>query len=233
MKRIGLISPALRHFILFMELMMKKFLDSLSKAAWETSCARYNSSRRLKVREIFSTISLALIGLSGIALTLIQYFWGAGLSPKFNIFITAFSIILSMLLIIISLIEWGFASGAKSEALFRNAELLNEHERKISLLKNSLKEEITEGDYKKIDDLRDEYEKIKSTCVFNHSPIDYEYHKIVKNRYYITHTSESFSFWGILKGRIDYSISSIWGYLFIWLVVVMFFFKVVLIIIHL
>lgn len=213
--------------------MMKKFLDSLSKAAWETSCARYNSSRRLKVREIFSTISLALIGLSGIALTLIQYFWGAGLNPNFNIFITAFSIILSMLLIIISLIEWGFASGAKSEALFRNAELLNEHERKISLFKSSLKEEIAEDDYKKIDNLRDEYEKIKSTCVFNHSPIDYEYHKIIKNRYYITHTSESFSFWRILKGRVAYSISSIWGYLFIWLVVVMFFFKVALVIIHL
>lgn len=213
-----------------MGLMMKKFLDSLSKAAWETSCARYNSSRRLKVREIFSTISLALIGLSGIALTLIQYFWGASLNPNFNIFITAFSIILSMLLIIISLIEWGFASGAKSEALFRNAELLNEYERKVSLFKSSLKEEITEDDYKKIDNLRDEYEKIKSTCVFNHSPIDYEYHKIVKNRYYIANTSESFSFWRILKGRIDYSISSIWGYLFIWLIVVMFFFKVALVI---
>lgn len=230
MKRIGLISPALCHFIIFMGLMMKKFLDSLSKAAWETSCARYNSSRRLKVREIFSTISLALIGLSGIALTLIQYFWGASLNPNFNIFITAFSIILSMLLIIISLIEWGFASGAKSEALFRNAELLNEYERKVSLFKSSLKEEITEDDYKKIDNLRDEYEKIKSTCVFNHSPIDYEYHKIVKNRYYIANTSESFSFWRILKGRIDYSISSIWGYLFIWLIVVMFFFKVALVI---
>ncbi|HBZ2212325.1 TPA: SLATT domain-containing protein, partial [Klebsiella pneumoniae] len=120
---------------------MKDFLDSLSKSAWETSCARYNASRRLKVREIFSTISLALIGLSGIILSLIQYFWITDINPKLNILITAFSIILSMLLIIISLIEWGVASGAKSEALFRNAELLNEHERKISLFKNCLKEE--------------------------------------------------------------------------------------------
>ncbi|HBV9323303.1 TPA: SLATT domain-containing protein, partial [Klebsiella pneumoniae] len=101
---------------------MKDFLDSLSKSAWETSCARYNASRRLKVREIFSTISLALIGLSGIILSLIQYFWITDINPKLNILITAFSIILSMLLIIISLIEWGVASGAKSEALFRNAE---------------------------------------------------------------------------------------------------------------
>lgn len=64
-----------------------------------------------------------------------------------------------MLLIIISLIEWGVASGAKSEALFRNAELLNEYERKLSLFKNSLKNEMTEEDYKNIDNLRDEYEK--------------------------------------------------------------------------
>ena len=226
MKRIGLISPALRHFILFMELMMKDFLDSLSKSAWETSCARYNASRRLKVREIFSTISLALIGLSGIILSLIQYFWITDINPKLNILITAFSIILSMLLIIISLIEWGVASGAKSEALFRNAELLNEHERKISLFKNCLKEEIMDDDYKYIDNLRDEYEKIKSTCTFNHSPVDYEYHKIVKSRYYIAHTSESFSFWRVLKGRINYYISSIWGYLIIWSIVAIFFFKV-------
>lgn len=93
----------------------------------------------------------------------------------------------------------GVASGAKSEALFRNAELLNEHERKISLFKNCLKEEIMDDDYKYIDNLRDEYEKIKSTCTFNHSPVDYEYHKIVKSRYYIAHTSESFSFWRVLK----------------------------------
>ncbi|HFP0314790.1 TPA: SLATT domain-containing protein, partial [Escherichia coli] len=139
-------------------------------------------------------------------------------------------IILSMLLIIISLIEWGVASGAKSEALFRNAELLNEYERKLSLFKNSLKNEMTEEDYKNIDNLRDEYEKIKSTCTFNHSPVDYEYHKIVKSRYYISHTPENFSFWRMLKGRINYHISSIWGYLIIWLIVVMFFFKVLMVI---
>lgn len=209
---------------------MKDFLDSLSKAAWETSCARYNSSRRLKVREIFSTISLALIGLSSIILSLMQYFWINDINPKLNILITAFSIILSMLLIIISLIEWGVASGAKSEALFRNAELLNEYERKLSLFKNSLKNEMTEEDYKNIDNLRDEYEKIKSKCTFNHSPVDYEYHKIVKSRYYISHTPENFSFWRMLKGRINYHISSIWGYLIIWLIVVMFFFKVLMVI---
>ncbi|KIG30765.1 hypothetical protein PU66_17240, partial [Escherichia coli] len=194
------------------------------------SCARYNSSRRLKVREIFSTISLALIGLSSIILSLMQYFWINDINPKLNILITAFSIILSMLLIIISLIEWGVASGAKSEALFRNAELLNEYERKLSLFKNSLKNEMTEEDYKNIDNLRDEYEKIKSTCTFNHSPVDYEYHKIVKSRYYISHTPENFSFWRMLKGRINYHISSIWGYLIIWLIVVMFFFKVLMVI---
>lgn len=213
-----------------MEFIMKDFLDSLSKAAWKTSCARYNSSRRLKVREIFSTISLALIGLSSIILSLMQYFWINDINPKLNILITAFSIILSMLLIIISLIEWGVASGAKSEALFRNAELLNEYERKLSLFKNSLKNEMTEEDYKNIDNLRDEYEKIKSTCTFNHSPVDYEYHKIVKSRYYISHTPENFSFWRMLKGRINYHISSIWGYLIIWLIVVMFFFKVLMVI---
>jgi len=204
---------------------MKDFLDSLSKSAWETSCARYNSSRRLKVREIFSTISLALIGLSGIMLSLIQYFWTTDISPKLNILMTAFSIILSMLLIIISLIEWGVASGAKSEALFRNAELLNEHERKISLFKKCLNKEITNDDFKYIDNLRDEYEKIKSTCTFNHSPVDYEYHKILKSRYYISHTSENFSFWRLLKGRVNYHISSIWGYLIIWSIVVIFFIK--------
>jgi hypothetical protein len=65
--------------------------------------------------------------------------------------VTAFSIVLSMLLIIISLIEWGFGAGAKSEALFRNAELLNEHERKITLFKAKITDCLSQEDYNKID----------------------------------------------------------------------------------
>ncbi|MCS5983072.1 SLATT domain-containing protein [Klebsiella quasipneumoniae subsp. similipneumoniae] len=161
---------------------MKEFLESLSKSAWETSCARYNSSRRLKIREIFSTISIALIGLSGIALSLIQFSFGESFGKNLNNLVTAFSIVLSMLLIIISLIEWGFGAGAKSEALFRNAELLNEHERKITLFKAKITDGLSQEDYNKVDTLREEYEKIKSTCVFNHSPLDYEYHKIIRKK---------------------------------------------------
>lgn len=206
---------------------MKDFLDSLSKSAWETSCARYNSSRRLKVREIFSTISIALIGLSGIALTLIQSSFGDGFGKNLNNLVTAFSIILSMLLIIISLIEWGFAAGAKSEALFRNAELLNEHERKIKLFKAKLTNEISPEECNEIDLLREDYEKIKSTCTFNHSPIDYEYHKLVRKRFYIANTSEHFSFLREIKGRLSYYLCSIWGYLLIWCFVVFFFYMLI------
>ena len=206
---------------------MKDFLDSLSKSAWETSCARYNSSRRLKIREIFSTISIALIGLSGIALSLIQFSFGDTFGKNLNNIVTAFSIVLSMLLIIISLIEWGFAAGAKSEALFRNAELLNEHERKISLFKTKLTQSLTQEDYNKINLLREEYEKIKSTCTFNHSPLDYEYHKVVRKRFYISNTTEHFSFLRELKGRFSYYLCSIWGYLLVWGMVVLFFYVVI------
>ena len=206
---------------------MKEFLESLSKSAWETSCARYNSSRRLKIREIFSTISIALIGLSGIALSLIQFSFGETFGKNLNNLVTAFSIVLSMLLIIISLIEWGFAAGAKSEALFRNAELLNEHERKITLFKSKITNDLSEDDYNKIDSLREEYEKIKSTCVFNHSPIDYEYHKIIRKRFYIAKTTEHFSLIRELKGRLSYYLCGIWGYLLIWGVVVFFFYAVI------
>lgn len=203
---------------------MKDFLDSLSKSAWETSCARYNSSRRFKIREIFSTISIALIGLSGIALSLIQFSFGDILGKNINNLVTAFSIVLSMLLIIISLIEWGFAAGAKSEALFRNAELLNEHERKITLFKAKLTDSLSQEDYNKIDTLREEYEKIKSTCVFNHSPLDYEYHKIIRKRFYIAKTTEHFSLLRELKGRLSYYLCSIWCYLLTWGIVVYFFY---------
>lgn len=208
-------------------LIMKDFLEGLSKSAWETSCARYNASRRLKIREIFSTISIALIGLSGIALSLIQSSFGDDLGNSFNNLVTAFSIILSMLLIIISLIEWGFAAGAKSEALFRNAELLNEHERKIKLYIGKVENDKSSDSFDQADMLRDEYEKIKSTCTFNHSPLDYEYHKIVRQRFYIANTTENFGLIRNIKGRFSYIISSIWGYLFVWVLVVSFFCKVI------
>lgn len=204
---------------------MSNFLDSLSKVAWETSCARYNASRRLKVREIFSTISIALIGLSGICISLIQFYFSDGIEVKFNQLITTFSIALSMLLIVISLIEWGVGAGAKSEALFRNAELLNEHERKIKLFNCRINGSISKNDYEIINSLRDEYEKIKSACTFNHSPIDYEYHKIQKSRYYISTTFESFGLLRNIKGRVNYHICSIWAYLLVWLIVLVFFLK--------
>ncbi|ETX39198.1 SLATT domain-containing protein [Serratia marcescens] len=206
---------------------MKEYLDSLSKSAWETSCARYNSSRRLKIREIFSTISIALIGLSGIALSLIQFYFDEILGKNISNLVAAFSIVLSMLLIIISLIEWGFAAGAKSEALFRNAELLNEYERKVIFVKGKLTEGLSQEDYNKIDILREEYEKIKSTCVFNHSPIDHEFHKIIRKRFYISKNNEHFSFIRNLYGRLSYYLCSIWGYLLIWGLVVLFFYAVI------
>ena len=40
---------------------MKDFISDLRTTAWRTAGARYNAARRLKQRETFSTVNLALL----------------------------------------------------------------------------------------------------------------------------------------------------------------------------
>jgi len=157
---------------------MSDFLKKLRTDVWRTPSARYNASRRLKRREIFSTISLALFSSMSVAVAFVQRIYAVPASGADN-YLTALSACLGIFLLTISLTEWGASTGAKAEALYKNAEDLNGLQRKLALQLSKLEFGQTLG-WPEVDALAGEYESTKSSCRHNHEPIDDSYFRAVK-----------------------------------------------------
>lgn len=151
--------------------MMEEFLKELRTKVWRTAGARYDAARRLKRREIVSTISLAFFSALTVVLAFVQRVYAQQAGTAFDNYLTALSVCLGIFLLAISLIEWGAGAGSKAEALHRNAE-------DLTALQILIWQRISEvesgkvGKWSDIDDLRTEYERIKERCTANHDPLD-------------------------------------------------------------
>lgn len=150
---------------------MGSFLESLRLSAWRTAGARYEAARRLRRRELFATWSVALFGALTAGLVFVQRVYAFGISSKLDDYLAALTACLGIFVLAVSLIESGAANGAKAQALHKNAEELNAHQRKIEL---SLERSANAGpeNAEHADALREEYENLKARCAFNHEPID-------------------------------------------------------------
>ena len=150
---------------------MKEFLTGLRTQAWRTAGARYNAARRLRRRELFSTVSLAFFSSLTIVLAFIQRIYAVQPGTQLDNYLTALSVCLGVFLLSISLMEWGAANGAKADSLHRNAEDLTAFQLKVAqcLAGISEGESMTWGT---VETLRDEYETVKGRCSHNHLPLD-------------------------------------------------------------
>lgn len=156
---------------------MKPFLEKLQTNAWCTSGARYNASRRLKQREWFSTFSLAVFSALSVAVAFAQKVYSPIPGGMLDNYLTSVAAALGVFLLSISLLEWGAGYGAKAEALYRNAELLNAFQFKMKQIIAQIEAGKVVED-KEIDDLRVEYELAKEKCSINHLPVDYELFRV-------------------------------------------------------
>jgi hypothetical protein len=150
---------------------MLKYIEKLRTDTWRTAGARYNAARRLKRRDLFATLSLSLFSAAGVGLAVVQriYSFESG-SPADN-YITALSVCLGVVLLVISLIEWGAGNSVKADRLHQNAEELNAFQRKLGLVILDLKagNSLTSqqaGEYLQ------QYDDIKVKSPFNHDPLD-------------------------------------------------------------
>lgn len=150
---------------------MKEYLQSLRTQAWRTSGARYNAGRRLKRRELFSTVSLGMFSALSIAVAFLQRIYTAPAGTPLDNYLTALSVCLGVFLLAISLMEWGAANGAKADTLHRNAEDLNAFQRKLAQRLAQI-DAGTELIWDNVEELRNEYEIIKGRCSHNHEPLD-------------------------------------------------------------
>lgn len=152
---------------------MKQFIVDLRTRAWKTSGSRYNAARRLKQRETFSTICLALLSALSVASAVAQRIYSPQPDTALDNYLTAVSVALGVFLLAISLLEWGAAYGAKADALHRNAEDLTAYHLKLA----HVLARIDSGkvvDDTEVDALRVEYQTIKDRCLYNHEPSDHE-----------------------------------------------------------
>lgn len=147
---------------------MNDFLQRLRTRAWRTSGARYNAARRLKRRDWLAIFSIAMFSAIGIALAVVQKVYVQKSTSELDSYITVVSACIGLFVLVISLIEWGASGAVKADALHRNAELLNQFQRKIEQdLASSITLDETFATAR-----RQEYEEIKAGCAHNHEPVD-------------------------------------------------------------
>lgn len=147
---------------------MNDFLQRLQTQAWRTSGARYNAARRLKRRDWLATFSIAMFSAIGIALAVVQKVYVQTSTPALDSYITVVSACIGLFVLVISLIEWGASGAVKADGLHRNAELLNQFQRKIEQdLASSIALDETLATAR-----REEYEEMKAGCAHNHEPLD-------------------------------------------------------------
>lgn len=201
---------------------MLSYLENLQTTAWRTSGARYNASRRLKRRELFSTVSLALFSAIIIIIAVVQRLYAAPIQDIDGLdnLLTALSIGMGLFILIFTLMEWGSASGLKAYILHRNAEDLNALQSKIGhmVAKNKTAQYVLLN-WDEAELLRLEYEKIKGQCTENHIPTDDEYFLITKRH------SLEFKYLNLKKLKITltwlkWNLSSVWYYFGLWTITI-------------
>lgn len=160
---------------------MITLLEKLQTDIWRTAGSRYNAARRLRRREFFATVSLALMSAATVAVAFVQRVYAPPSSPVDN-YLTVVSAALGVLLLTVSLIEWGARTGAMAETLHQNAEKLNSFRRRIELAIASEKKSTSQDQQDLVKKLIDEYEMIKGDCLHNHIPLDDDYFRLQHKR---------------------------------------------------
>lgn len=199
---------------------MKQFVLDLRTRAWRTSGSRYNAARRLKQRETFSTVSLAMLSALSVAVAIAQRIYSPQAGTALDNYLTCLSVALGVFLLAISLLEWGAAYGAKADALHRNAEDLTAYQLKLAhvVARMDCGKIVDDAE---IDGLRVEYDTIKDRCPYNHSPSDHELFRAQQRMAPELGASIGkpvMTAWGVTKVRARWAWSTIWFFLLIWAV---------------
>lgn len=116
---------------------------------------------------------MALLSALSIAAAVAQQIYSPQPGSELDNYMTVVSIALGVMLLAISLLEWGAAHGAKADALHRNAEDLTAYQLKLAQILVGMNEGRAVED-SEVDALRIEYETIRERCPYNHMPYDHE-----------------------------------------------------------
>lgn len=199
-------------------------LKKLQTDAWRTSSARYNAARRLRRRENFATVSLALMSALTVAMAFMQRVYAEPSSPADN-YLSVISAALGVLLLTVSLVEWGAKTGAIAEVLHQNAEKLNGFQRKVAVQISTLNSGAP-FTWSEVNSLIAEYEVLKADCRHNHSPLDDDFfrsgHAMAPE--FLKNGSEPvFTAFEVLSIWVRWQMASLWYFAAMWIALVLLF----------
>ncbi|MCQ3002494.1 SLATT domain-containing protein [Pseudomonas sp. ICMP 561] len=199
---------------------MTDYITSLRTTIWRTSSARYNAARRLKRKELFSTISLAFFSVQTIALAVIQKIFSSKFIaiPGLDDYATVVSVLAGIFIIVISLMEWGSRNGSNADALYKNAEELNGLQRTIFLdiaKSNAGAAQNWDAATKTLE----MYEEIQGRCDINHSSLDDRFF-VAQHRGSPEFSKKQISWLEAQWVSFLWFLSSIWYYLIFWAIAV-------------
>lgn len=127
-------------------------LNQLKAKSWKTAGARFNAYRRLRNKLNASIFSISILSLYNISIAIFDI-----VPLQYN---SGTTVVLSVFIIIVSLLEFSKDYATKAERMHVNAMKINAFNNKLHLEK-----ELSQK-------LLDEYENIKSSCSENHEPQD-------------------------------------------------------------
>ena len=148
---------------------MEEEFRKFSNRVYTTECARFEAYRRMKRRKLSSTVSLALLSLSIISFNVLQL---CDDYQKYNEGITAVTIILSALVLVLSLLVSYVNYSEKEHKYYECGLRLSELDDRIDLvLSDPLHTQLNNAYLTK---LKDDYQRILGECGVNHIAIDYK-----------------------------------------------------------
>src|SRR6266853_3069912 len=154
-----------------MEISAKQEAFDLQIRIWRTRGARFNASRRLKIRDRISTYTLTYLGICAALLPVVQRFYGLPVHSEIDNHYSVLGIVLGIGVIILSLLEGQGQFAVRSEKLDRNAIRLGNVA--ASFRRNLIAAGGDEAkQLKAIEECQKDYEKEIEVCSENHDRAD-------------------------------------------------------------
>ena len=148
---------------------METEFKNFSRRVYITECARFEGYRRMKRRKLSSTVSLAILSLSIIAFNILQLCDGY---EKFNQSITAVTIMLSVLVLVLSLLVSYLNYSEKEMKYYDCALKLSSLCDEIDLILSDPRQQFMTNE--ELRRLKDKYQRIIGECGINHIAIDHK-----------------------------------------------------------
>ncbi|MGF1486187.1 MAG: SLATT domain-containing protein [Prochloraceae cyanobacterium] len=159
---------------------VQKYAKDLKESISKTRECRFNAARRLSNKNQLSIASISFVSVYSIAIAIIQNIFDFSECKNLNNVFTIVSILLSIFILVVSLLEGANNYQLKADRLHSNAIELSAIAREIKCLKIL---NLSEKEYReKLCELGNQYENKIKNCPENHNPLDYELFKVEENK---------------------------------------------------